>query len=133
MRRSQSPFRSNRFRVSLCVIAIVLMIAAVAQFRKAGSGNPEEPWRDRARSTGPRAVFGEGPTAELPAGPSPAAPGANEPQEDDSGIPNDVDANSVVSGYPAMDNKLWLRSVAAFARLPEMVRELRSLRKERTE
>ncbi|SDF19204.1 UDP-3-O-(3-hydroxymyristoyl)glucosamine N-acyltransferase [Terriglobus roseus] len=50
-----------------------------------------------------------------------------------SGIPSDVAANSVVSGYPAMDNKLWLRSVAAFARLPEMVRELRSLRKERSE
>lgn len=50
-----------------------------------------------------------------------------------SGIPSDVAANSVVSGYPAMDNKLWLRSVAAFARLPEMVRDLRSLRKERSE
>jgi UDP-3-O-[3-hydroxymyristoyl] glucosamine N-acyltransferase len=50
-----------------------------------------------------------------------------------SGIPSDVAANSVVSGYPAMDNKLWLRSVAAFARLPEMVRELRSLRKERSQ
>lgn len=50
-----------------------------------------------------------------------------------SGIPSDVAANSVVSGYPAMDNKLWLRSVAAFARLPEMVRELRSLRKERSD
>ncbi|WP_047487298.1 UDP-3-O-(3-hydroxymyristoyl)glucosamine N-acyltransferase [Terriglobus sp. TAA 43] len=50
-----------------------------------------------------------------------------------SGIPSDVAANSVVSGYPAMDNKLWLRSVAAFARLPEMVRELRSLRKQHSE
>ncbi|MEZ2346113.1 UDP-3-O-(3-hydroxymyristoyl)glucosamine N-acyltransferase [Terriglobus sp. RCC_193] len=49
-----------------------------------------------------------------------------------SGIPSDVAANSVVSGYPAMDNKLWLRSVAAFARLPEMVRELRTLRKDRS-
>ncbi|HEY9136787.1 MAG TPA: hypothetical protein VIM67_00845 [Terriglobus sp.] len=48
-----------------------------------------------------------------------------------TGIPSDVAANTVVSGYPAMDNKLWLRSVAAFTRLPEMVRELRSLKKDR--
>jgi UDP-3-O-[3-hydroxymyristoyl] glucosamine N-acyltransferase len=46
-----------------------------------------------------------------------------------SGIPNDVAAGAVVSGYPAMNNREWLRSVAAFARLPEMVRELRALRK----
>ena len=46
-----------------------------------------------------------------------------------SGIPNDVAPGAVVSGYPAMDNRAWLRSVAAFSRLPEMVRELRALRK----
>jgi UDP-3-O-[3-hydroxymyristoyl] glucosamine N-acyltransferase len=46
-----------------------------------------------------------------------------------SGIPNDVSAGSVVSGYPAMDNRQWLRSVAAFSRLPEIVRELRALRR----
>jgi UDP-3-O-[3-hydroxymyristoyl] glucosamine N-acyltransferase len=45
-----------------------------------------------------------------------------------SGIPNDVAAGAVVSGYPAMNNREWLRSVAAFARLPDMVRELRALR-----
>jgi UDP-3-O-[3-hydroxymyristoyl] glucosamine N-acyltransferase len=45
-----------------------------------------------------------------------------------SGIPNDVAAGAVVSGYPAMDNGQWLRSVAAFTRLPEMVRELRALK-----
>ncbi len=50
-----------------------------------------------------------------------------------TGIPSDVAANTVVSGYPAMDNKLWLRSVAAFARLPEMVREIRALKKDRSE
>src|SRR5712671_6104501 len=33
-----------------------------------------------------------------------------------SGIPNDVTAGAVVSGYPAMDNKLWLRCVALFQR-----------------
>lgn len=42
-----------------------------------------------------------------------------------SGIPNDVAAGAVVSGYPAMDNKLWLRCVAVFSRLPEIARVLR--------
>jgi UDP-3-O-[3-hydroxymyristoyl] glucosamine N-acyltransferase len=43
-----------------------------------------------------------------------------------SGIPNDVPAKAVVSGYPAIDNKLWLRCVAVFNRLPEIARVLRS-------
>jgi UDP-3-O-[3-hydroxymyristoyl] glucosamine N-acyltransferase len=38
-----------------------------------------------------------------------------------SGIPNDVPAGAVVSGYPAIDNKLWLRCVAVFNRLPKIV------------
>ena len=42
-----------------------------------------------------------------------------------SGIPNDVPAGAVVSGYPAIDNKLWLRCSAAFSRLPELVKALR--------
>lgn len=42
-----------------------------------------------------------------------------------SGIPSDVAAGAVVSGYPAMDNKLWLRCVAVFNRLPEIARSLR--------
>lgn len=42
-----------------------------------------------------------------------------------SGIPNDVAPGAVVSGYPAMDNKLWLRCVAVFSRLPEIARSLR--------
>jgi len=42
-----------------------------------------------------------------------------------SGIPNDVAAGAVVSGYPAMDNKLWLRCIAVFSRLPEIARSLR--------
>ncbi len=46
-----------------------------------------------------------------------------------SGIPGDVAAGTTVSGYPAMDNRQWLRCVAAFNRLPEMLRELRTLRK----
>jgi len=42
-----------------------------------------------------------------------------------SGIPNDVAEGAIVSGYPAIDNKLWLRCVAAFNRLPELVKRLR--------
>ena len=42
-----------------------------------------------------------------------------------SGIPNDVPAGAVVSGYPAIDNKLWLRCVAVFNRLPEIAKMLR--------
>jgi UDP-3-O-[3-hydroxymyristoyl] glucosamine N-acyltransferase len=43
-----------------------------------------------------------------------------------SGIPSDVAPGKMVSGYPAIDNRQWLRSVAAFHRLPEMLRRLRS-------
>jgi UDP-3-O-[3-hydroxymyristoyl] glucosamine N-acyltransferase len=42
-----------------------------------------------------------------------------------TGIPNDVAAGAVVSGYPAMDNRDWLRMVAAARRLPELVRKMR--------
>ncbi len=43
-----------------------------------------------------------------------------------SGIPNDVEDGKVISGYPAIDNKQWLRCVAAFQRLPEMVKFMRA-------
>ena len=42
-----------------------------------------------------------------------------------SGIPNDVLPGKIVSGYPAIDNRKWLRSVAVFNRLPELLRTLR--------
>lgn len=42
-----------------------------------------------------------------------------------SGIPNDVPAGKMVSGYPAVDNRQWLRSVAIFNRLPELWRLVR--------
>ena len=42
-----------------------------------------------------------------------------------SGIPNDVAASAVVSGYPAIDNKLWLRCSAVFNRLPEIAKALK--------
>ncbi len=44
-----------------------------------------------------------------------------------TGIPNDVDAGAVVSGYPAMDNRSWLKMVAAATRLPEILKRLREL------
>jgi len=43
-----------------------------------------------------------------------------------SGIPNDVAAGTMVSGYPAIENRQWLRCVAVFNRLPELARTLRS-------
>jgi UDP-3-O-[3-hydroxymyristoyl] glucosamine N-acyltransferase len=43
-----------------------------------------------------------------------------------SGIPNDVPSGATVSGYPAIDNKLWLKCSAAFRRLPELVKAARS-------
>ena len=42
-----------------------------------------------------------------------------------SGIPGDVAPGKVVSGYPAIDNRQWLRSVALFNRLPELIRDMK--------
>ena len=47
-----------------------------------------------------------------------------------SGVPTDVPANAIYSGYPAMDNLAWRKSVAVFNRLPDLQRELRELREE---
>lgn len=44
-----------------------------------------------------------------------------------SGIPNDVEAGKTVSGYPAVENRQWLRSVAVFNRLPELSKAVRAL------
>ncbi len=46
------------------------------------------------------------------------------------GVHNDQPDGAVVGGIPAFEAKSWGRSAAAFSRLPEMVRELRRLRKE---
>ncbi len=43
-----------------------------------------------------------------------------------TGIPNDVAPGATVSGYPAIDNRKWLRASAVFQRLPELIRELKS-------
>jgi len=42
-----------------------------------------------------------------------------------SGIPNDVEPGKTVSGYPAIENRQWLRAVAVFNRLPELARAVR--------
>jgi len=44
-----------------------------------------------------------------------------------TGIPSDVEAGAVVSGYPALENRAWLKASALFGRLPELVRRLREL------
>jgi len=44
-----------------------------------------------------------------------------------SGIPGDVPVKAQYSGYPAMDSRVWKKCVAAFGRLPELVRTVRKL------
>lgn len=50
-----------------------------------------------------------------------------------SGIPSDVAPGAVVSGYPAMDNRTWLRTVAAINRLPELLKRFGVLEKKLNE
>jgi UDP-3-O-[3-hydroxymyristoyl] glucosamine N-acyltransferase len=47
-----------------------------------------------------------------------------------SGIPSDVPPGALYSGYPAMENKLWLRVMATLKNLPEMQKTMRKLVKE---
>lgn len=44
-----------------------------------------------------------------------------------SGIPRDVAPGAMVSGYPAIDHKLWLRCCAVYSKLPEMAKALKKL------
>jgi UDP-3-O-[3-hydroxymyristoyl] glucosamine N-acyltransferase len=44
-----------------------------------------------------------------------------------TGIPSSIEAGRVVSGYPAIDNRSWLRSSAVFARLPDLQKRVREL------
>jgi UDP-3-O-[3-hydroxymyristoyl] glucosamine N-acyltransferase len=46
-----------------------------------------------------------------------------------SGIPHDVAEGVTVSGYPAIDNRLWLRCSAVYQRLPEIAKAVQELRK----
>jgi len=45
-----------------------------------------------------------------------------------TGIPSDVPAGQIVSGYPAIENKRWLKCAAIFARLPEIAKAIRTRR-----
>ena len=47
-----------------------------------------------------------------------------------SGVHNDQKKGAVVGGIPAVDVKKWGRAAAAFTRLPDMLREVKRLRKE---
>jgi UDP-3-O-[3-hydroxymyristoyl] glucosamine N-acyltransferase len=44
-----------------------------------------------------------------------------------TGIPGSVEEGAVVSGYPAIENRAWLKASAVFAKLPELQRRLREL------
>ena len=46
-----------------------------------------------------------------------------------SGVSHNVPAGKMISGSPGFDNRVWLRAVAAFQRLPEMFRRLDRLEK----
>jgi UDP-3-O-[3-hydroxymyristoyl] glucosamine N-acyltransferase len=47
-----------------------------------------------------------------------------------TGIANDVPAGSMVSGYPAIENREWLKVSAALNRLPDLVKRVRELQAE---
>lgn len=47
-----------------------------------------------------------------------------------SGTSHDVPAGAVVSGSPAFESAIWLRSVTAFAKLPNLLRKVRQLERE---
>src|SRR5712671_5092202 len=44
-----------------------------------------------------------------------------------SGVPTDVRPGAIMSGYPAMENKLWLKVMAALKRLPGLQKTVREL------
>jgi UDP-3-O-[3-hydroxymyristoyl] glucosamine N-acyltransferase len=47
-----------------------------------------------------------------------------------SGTSHDIAPGAMVSGSPAFDNSVWLRAVAAFPKLPDLVRKMRELERE---
>jgi UDP-3-O-[3-hydroxymyristoyl] glucosamine N-acyltransferase len=47
-----------------------------------------------------------------------------------SGVPNDVPARALYSGYPAVENRQWLKMMAALNRLPELQRRVQQLEAE---
>ena len=47
-----------------------------------------------------------------------------------SGVPNDVPARALYSGYPAVENRQWLKMMAALNRLPELYKRVQTLEAE---
>jgi UDP-3-O-[3-hydroxymyristoyl] glucosamine N-acyltransferase len=47
-----------------------------------------------------------------------------------TGVHRDVEPGAIVSGYPAIPNKLWLKISAIYNRLPEMYQGIRELRRQ---
>ncbi len=47
-----------------------------------------------------------------------------------SGVHGDIEPGKMLSGSPAFDHKQWMRAVALFAKLPELIRSLRRGKKE---
>ncbi|HMD43808.1 MAG TPA: UDP-3-O-(3-hydroxymyristoyl)glucosamine N-acyltransferase [Candidatus Acidoferrum sp.] len=47
-----------------------------------------------------------------------------------SGVPNDVPPQALYSGYPAVENRQWLKMMAALHRLPELLKRVQSLEAE---
>jgi UDP-3-O-[3-hydroxymyristoyl] glucosamine N-acyltransferase len=47
-----------------------------------------------------------------------------------SGVPNDVPARALYSGYPAVENRQWLKMMAALSRLPDLQRRVQQLEAE---
>jgi UDP-3-O-[3-hydroxymyristoyl] glucosamine N-acyltransferase len=47
-----------------------------------------------------------------------------------SGVANDVPARAMYSGYPAVENRQWLKMMAALNRLPELQRRVKKLEAE---
>jgi UDP-3-O-[3-hydroxymyristoyl] glucosamine N-acyltransferase len=47
-----------------------------------------------------------------------------------SGVPNDVPAKALYSGYPAVENREWLKMMAALNRLPTLQRRVQQLEDE---
>ena len=44
-----------------------------------------------------------------------------------TGVPGDVAPGAVISGSPAIENRAWLKSIAVFARLPDLQKRVREL------
>ena len=47
-----------------------------------------------------------------------------------TGIPSDVQPGTVVSGYPAIDNKLWLKCSVLFSKLPEINKSVNLIKRQ---